>query len=168
MNPLAIVIISAAILIGVVAGLIIANNNKKIFASGAARQNRNYDFYMQEHIFKTNVTDIKALLNALDKDTLTRNGVSISIDQPGTKLIFSGSGFAASLKTAGASDISGIYMYRFRVGKWKEYRGTMDNSTRMGLNVLLTSIEKAFLTLDYNAVVERTYVTDISTKSSFF
>ena len=65
MNPLAIVIISAAILIGVVAGLVIANNNKKIFASGAARQNRNYDFYMQEHTFKTNVTDIKALLNAL-------------------------------------------------------------------------------------------------------
>jgi hypothetical protein len=46
--------------------------------------------------------------------------------------------------------------------------GTAVISARTGINVALTAVEKAFLTLDFNAVAQRVYMTDWKTKTSFF
>ncbi len=170
MDSLTILLIAIPITIGVVVGLIIAGNNKKLFDSGAANKQRNYDYYLQEHTFKTTVQSLRDMYAALDKSSLTGAGISISTNAENTRYVFkhSSGSFAATIKAAGASNVPGICMYKFRMNSWHEHRGTMDNSARMGGNMVLTALEKAFLTLDFNAVVERVYVTDINTRSSFF
>ena len=161
-------LIIGAIVVGTVVGLIIANGNKKIFESGVANKNRPYDFYEQVHTFKTIVPDLDTMLNVLDRGILSQEGISIS---KGTNsLVFKNSAgtFTASIKAAGNSKIEGVQLYKFSLNQWKERNGIIEMSARMDSNVLLTAIEKAFLMLDFNAVVERTYATDLKTKSSFF
>lgn len=161
-------LIIGAIVVGTVIGLMLAKGNKKLFDSGAANKSRAYDFYEQEHTFKTIVPNLDKMLNALDRGILSQEGISIS--KGANNLVFRNSvgTFTASIKAAGDSKIEGVHLYKFRVNQWKERNGVIEMSARMDSNVLLTAIEKAFLMLDFNAVVERTYVTDIKTKSSFF
>lgn len=153
--------------ISVAIGIAIAKGNKKLFDSGVANKSRAYDFYEQEHTFKTIVPDLDTMLNALDRGILGQEGISIS--KGANNLVFRNSAgtFTVSIKAAGDSKIEGVHLYKFRVNQWKERNGIIEMSARMDSNVLLTAIEKAFLMLDFNAVVERTYVTDIKTKSSF-
>ncbi len=165
---LAWMLIIGAIVVGTVIGLALAKGNKKLFDSGVANKNRAYDFYEQEHTFKTIVPNIDSMLNALDKGGLSQQGIIIS--KGANNLVFKNSAgtFTASIKAAGDSKIEGIHLYKFRVNQWSERNGIIDMSARMDSNVLLTAIEKAFLMLDFNAVVERAYATDLKTKSSFF
>ena len=156
--------------VSVAIGIAIAKGNNKLFDSGAANKSRAYDFYEQEHTFKTIVPNLDKMLNALDRGILSQEGISISISKGANNLVFRNSAgtFTASIKAAGDSKNEGVHLYKFRVNQWKERNGIIEMSARMDSNVLLTAIEKAFLMLDFNAVVERTYVTDIKTKSSFF
>ncbi|MBQ8923908.1 MAG: hypothetical protein IJ053_03845 [Lachnospiraceae bacterium] len=162
------ILIVLVFVVAIAAGVIIGLNNKKLFDTGVANKKRSYDFYEQEHTFKTLVPNIDTLLNAMDRNTLGQEGISISKDS--RRLVFRNSAgtFTASIVATGNSRVEGVHLYKFRVNSWKEKNGMINMSARVDSNVVLTAIEKAFLTLDFNAVVERVYATDLKTKSSFF
>ena len=158
-----------AIAVGVIAGVIIGKKNRKLMDSGVANKNRSADFYMQETTFKTVVPDLQTVLGALDTDALSGQKINVTKDSEHNRLIFRDSGsFAATLRDVG-SNTEGIHCFAFRVNTWKTNKyGSIEISARMGANIVLTAIEKAFLTLDYNAVAERVYMTDLKSETSFF
>ena len=158
-----------AIAVGVIAGVIIGKKNRKLMDSGVANKNRSADFYMQETTFKTVVPDLQTVLGALDTDALSGQKINVTKDSEHNRLIFRDSGsFAATLRDVG-SNTEGIHCFAFRVNTWKTNKyGSIEISARMGANIVLTTIEKAFLTLDYNAVAERVYMTDLKSETSFF
>jgi len=158
-----------AIAVGVIAGVIIGKKNRKLMDQGVANKNRSADFYMQETTFKTVVPDLQTVLGALDTDALSGQKINVTKDSEHNRFIFRDSGsFAATLRDVG-SNTEGIHSFAFRVNTWKTNKyGSIEISARMGANIVLTAIEKAFLTLDYNAVAERVYMTDLKSETSFF
>lgn len=160
-------IVGGILAIAVVIGIVIARNNNKKFERGIAKK-RSYDFYTQTHTFKTVVPDLAALLSALDRNTLQAEGVYLSQDAANNRWIFRNAQntMTASL-TALGEDADGIHRFLFKVNNWKERNGSIELSARMASNVALTAVEKAFVTLDFNAVVERVYMTGLKTTSSF-
>ena len=158
-----------AIAVGVIAGVIIGKKNRKLMDQGVANKNRSADFYMQETTFKTVVPDLQTVLGALDTDALSGQKINVTKDSEHNRFIFRDSGsFAATLRDVG-SNTEGIHCFAFRVNTWKTNKyGSIEISARMGANIVLTAIEKAFLTLDYNAVAERVYMTDLKSETSFF
>ena len=158
-----------AIAVGVIAGVIIGKKNRKLMDQGVANKNRSADFYMQETTFKTVVPDLQTVLGAMDTDALSGQKINVTKDSEHNRFIFRDSGsFAATLRDVG-SNTEGIRCFAFRVNTWKTNKyGSIEISARMGANIVLTAIEKAFLTLDYNAVAERVYVTDLKSETSFF
>lgn len=165
------IVIAVVVAAGVIIGLLVANKNNKLFESGAAYRNRPADFYTQMHTFRTTVPNLEILLSALDGRTLAQQGITVIRDHA-DRLVFRDAmdRFTATL-TALPEDPSlgeGISFYRFTVNRVKTKNGTIILSARMGINVALTAVEKAFLTLDFNAVAQRVYMTDWKTKTSFF
>lgn len=158
-----------AVAAGVIIGVIIGMKNRKLMDQGVANKNRSADFYMQETTFKTVVPDLQTVLGAMDTDALSGQKINVTKDSEHNRLIFRDSGsFAATLRDAGSS-AEGIHCFVFRMNTWKNTKyGSIEMSARMGANIVLTTIEKAFLTLDYNAVAERVYVTDLKSETSFF
>ena len=161
-------IAAAAIAVGTVIGLIMAKKNRALFENGTANRKRQRDFYLQAHTFKTVVPDLNTLLTALDLNVFRGQGIEISKDADSSRLVFRNAAgtMAASVSTLGDNS-DGIYRYTFKMNTWKEHNGVMANSAWMDSNIILTALEKAFLTLDFNAVVERVYLTDWKTKASF-
>lgn len=160
------VITIGIIAIAVAIGIIIGRKNNKKFEQGIAKK-RNYDFYTQSNTFKTVVPDLATFLTALDRHTLQAEGVYMTQDAANDRLIFRN---AQNTMTATLSSIGeggdGIHLFLFKVNNWKERNGSIELSARMASNIALTAVEKAFLTLDFNAVVERVYMTGLKTKSS--
>ena len=165
-----IIIAGGAVSVGVIAGVVIGMKNRKLMDQGVANKSRSADFYKQETTFKTTVPDLQTLLGALDVNTLQQQKISVSKETEHNRLIFrdSAGSFAATLRDLG-SGAEGIHCFAFRINTWKTDKyGSIQLSARMGGNIVLTAIEKAFLTLDYNAVAERVYVTDLKSETSFF
>lgn len=158
----------AVVLIGVVVGLAIGSKYRKLYNKGVALK-RPYDFHKQEYTFKTIVPGIDNMLSALNLNVLAQQNISVNRETNAERVIFGNpAGSFTAFIQAENSGQEGVYCYRFRIHSWTSHKGTILNSARMGINVVLTALEKAFLTLDYNAVEERVYMTDIKTRASFF
>lgn len=158
-----------AIAVGVIIGLIMAGHYNKLFKGGVANKNHSYDFYQQIHTFKTVVPSLETMLTALDMNVIRGHGISITQEAEGGRLVFHNSmGTMAASITANAGDQQdGIHRYSFKMDAWKTRSNSIVNSARMDGNIILTQLEKAFLRLDYNAVAERVYMTDIKSSTSF-
>ena len=172
MGPFIAIAVVAVIVIAVLAGVYASKQTNKLYDSGAAYRNRAGDFYAQMHTFRTVVPDLETLLNSLDGRTLAQQGITVSRDAAANRLVFQDArnSFTATL-TALPEDPSlgeGIFFYRFVVNRVKVKGGSVMIPARAGINVALTAVEKAFLTLDFNAVAQRVYITDWKTKTSFF
>ncbi len=164
-------VIAVVVAVGVIVGLLVAKKNNKLYESGAAYRGRPADFYTQMHTFRTTVPNLEALLNVIDGRTLAQQAITVIRDSA-DRLVFRDAmdRFTATL-TALPGDPSlgeGVCFYRFAVNRVKVKGGTVVISARTGINVALTAVEKAFLTLDFNAVAQRVYMTDWKTKTSFF
>ena len=164
-----IAVIVAVLVVAVIVGFAMAQKNNELFESGIAVKNRAYDFYAQEHLFRTVVPDLDTMFTCLDRNVLAQRGIAYAKDTAG-RLIFqnSGNSMTAVIAPEAVGIEAGIHQFRFRVTHWKAHNGTIELAARMDANVVLTALEKAFLTLDYNAVVQRTYATDLKTSTSFF
>lgn len=161
------VLIGLVILISIVVGVAIGKNNRRLFDTGLANRARSYDFYLQENTFRTTVPNLDAFLQAFNVNVLAQQGISVSRDASGNRLYMqSTDGNLTASLTALGSVADGIQAYKFAVDRWKGRNGVIYNSARVGANIALTTVEKAFVTLDYNAVVERTYMTNVTTKTS--
>ena len=161
------VLIALVLVISVVVGVAIGKNNRRLFDTGLANRARSYDFYLQENTFRTTVPNLDAFLQALNVNVLAQQGISVSRDASGNRLYMqSTDGNLTASLTALGSVADGLWAYKFAVDRWKGRNGVIYNSARVGANIALTTVEKAFVTLDYNAVVERTYMTNVTTKTS--
>ena len=78
---------------------------------------------------------------------------------------FTGSTFAARLLQTAFDAASGIGVYRFEFTRFKQRNGMYEESNAM--NMLMTSVEKAFLQLDPNTGV-KPYALDLRTKHTIF
>ena len=121
-------------------------------------------FMRQKHIFTTKVTDIYDVYNKLDLESLksVRIEVGSASTGGGLEFVYSyniRSGFTAFLRCV--SSEKGMQKYVFYLSEIEGNIGDME------ANVLLTAIEKAFLSLDKDVVVDRELV-EFKSKTSFF
>lgn len=80
------------------------------------------------------------------------------------KIIFTSEKYSARLYRVAFDESTRIAVYRFEFTSWKTYRGMYEQNNSM--NILMTSVEKVFLSLDPNTSV-KTYDLDFKTKHSF-
>jgi len=142
------------------------NKQASTIESGDAIK-RDNDFFKQEHNFTTAITSITELGNAIDKGTLDRNKVSFEPKYENGRIFFhnqSMSGtFGATLKFVETVDDK--FIYQFKVNAWREKSG-IAYTDLIAANVLLTTIEKAVLSLDNEATISRKHAT-YTTKTKF-
>lgn len=82
-----------------------------------------------------------------------------------TQVNFNSSNFTARLYKVDFDEPSGIGIFRFEFTRWKTGRYGYTDDTLM--NMLMTSVEKAFLSLDPNTGV-KSYDIDFKTRHSIF
>lgn len=90
--------------------------------------------------------------------------MGLSMREDGQTFQFAGSNFAARLWLREFSDGRGIYQFQFDRWKTSSVGGAIGHYE---MNVLLTTIEKLFLSIDQNTCV-RTWNLETHTKTKFF
>ncbi len=124
------------------------------------------DFYRMKNVFHTTVPSVKKILDKMDLELLRREKITVDPQLDRQRIVF-GVGVldnaVAALTTVGGKDERGRYLYDFRLHSWRDTSGF---SGDLKLNLVLTSIEKAILVLDYDADVQRSFVSH-KVKTSF-
>lgn len=95
--------------------------------------------------------------------SLPYSDMKVSMNCSGQSFGFSTMFFSAQLLFKGTSDGKSVYEFSFT--SWREKNGGAMDFIHM--NMLITSIEKAFLSIDPNTQV-RTWKIDFNRKTSFF
>lgn len=146
---------------GILVGLIYYNKRKESAAveSGSA-VNRGHDFFRQIHIFKTKTPHLEEIYQAMDKSSFAERSIRSKIDSHTGNIIFQnqalGGSFIATLKLQGQD--SGLYLYMFQFNDWKANHGYPSAKDELSGNIVLTSIEKAIVSLDSDAIITRDFV----------
>ncbi|MCR4671706.1 MAG: hypothetical protein K5637_00520 [Lachnospiraceae bacterium] len=121
-------------------------------------------FYEESEIFETsaNYEDLRAIFSRLD---LSEMKVTYYPDLEGSRTLLFKSGYAwnASLKDMGSKD--GKNVLKFSFPAWDEKNGQVHNINSM--NMMVTQVEKAILSLDPNAMVEN-HKMQLKTKTKLF
>ncbi|MBR6407442.1 MAG: hypothetical protein IKS19_02450 [Clostridia bacterium] len=157
---IAILIAAAAIGIGIAVGVSQAKKNNQLISEGKMIK-RTYRYAEKGEEFTSKIGSFKALA-----DTIATMPMPCKAEgNTSTQVIFTAKTFAARLYKVQFDQPSGIGVFRFEFTRWKEYRGMYEEANAM--NVLLTSVEKAFLQLDPNTGVKN-YDIDFKTKHSVF
>lgn len=168
---IALIPIAIGLAVGIPWGLSIRNKRNALVQSGNML-NRPYNFYKQKNVFRTCVTDASQLLSVLDANWLSSQGIAFEYRQQNGMLVFSnksaGGSFVSSLDSIGYNKTANAYLYEYQFRKWTPSgsTGSVTPADAIGANIVLTALEQAFLRLDYNAVVERTFA-EFNTKTSF-
>lgn len=102
---------------------------------------------------------------ALKKELLKMQRPCNMSGNTGTVVNFTASSYEARLYKVDFDEASGIGIYRFEFTKWRTGRYGYEEDTSM--NMLMTSVEKAFLNLDPNTGV-KFYDLDFKTKHRLF
>lgn len=84
-----------------------------------------------------------------------------------TEVIFSTNQFSARLYKVDFDEPSGIAIYRFQFSHWKEVGDFSSYEDPLGMNQVMTAVEKAFLNLDPNTGVKE-YKNEVETKRTIF
>lgn len=126
-------------------------------------------FFKREHLFETSVSSLREIGNAIDKEILSSETISFEPNYERGIIIFhnnvSFGTFGAALRAEGARD--GIYRYSFKIDAWREGNTGINGKDYFNANVLLTTIEKAFLKLDPQTKVSD-QAAKITSKHSLF
>ena len=157
-----VVIIVIAVIIGVFAQLVYLQRNKKMISEGKIIK-RNISFEEYAEVFTLSNADFAQVVNKLK--TMDFSGIGVTWESLGStkKVIFkSKSSWTAQLNALDNSDSK--FRYNFQFTGWQTHKGATWGQDTM--NMLLTSIEKAFLSIDPNTQVETSRL-KTKTKSSF-
>lgn len=107
-------------------------------------------FFEREHFFETSVSSLKEIGDAIDKSILGSETISFEPDYEHGMIVFHNNGsfgtFGAALRAAATTE--NISRYSFRIEAWRETKNGINRQDFFNANVLLTTIEKAFLKLD--------------------
>ena len=155
-----ILIIAAAVGIGIFFGARQAKQTKALLADGKMIR-RDMHFAEKGEEFTARIGTPQDLRTALESRPFpcSVNGSTRSA------VTFTGSTFAARLLQTAFDAASGIGVYRFEFTRFKQRNGMYEESNAM--NLLMTSVEKAFLQLDPNTGV-KPYALDLRTKHTIF
>lgn len=118
-------------------------------------------FFKREHFFETSTSSLREIGEAIDKSVLSSESISFEPNYEHGIIVFHNNvaygTFGAGLRAMGNAD--GVYRYSFKIDAWRETNGAITRQDFFNANVLLTTIEKAFLRLD-----PQTKVSDQATK----
>jgi len=107
-------------------------------------------FYKREYFFETSVSSLKEIGDAIDKGILGSESISFEPNYERGSIIFHNNAtfgtFGASLKAG--ENANGVYRYSFKIDAWREGDNGINRQDFFNANVLLTTVEKAFLSLD--------------------
>lgn len=152
--------VAIAIIIGVVIGLKKADKMNTLVKEGKMIK-RDIRFAENGEEFTSKIGSYSALAEAIKGF-----GIPCSADgNTSDSVAFKGATFSARLYKVKFDEPSGIGIFRFEFTSWKTYRGMYENYNEM--NMLMTTVEKAFLSLDPNTAVKE-YKIDFNTKHSIF
>lgn len=157
---IAVVSITVAIGIGVAIGVSRAKKIKALQDEGKIIR-RDIHYAEKGEEFTSKIGSCGALKQALE--TI---GIPCAAEgNTATQILFSGTDFKARLYRKAFDEPSGIGVYRFEFTHWKTEGYSYANET--GMNMLLTTVEKAFLSLDPNTGVS-IYDLQFKTKHTLF
>lgn len=156
--------------IGIPWGLSLRNKQNTLVGSGNMVK-RPYNFFKQRNVFHTSVADAGQIMNVLDSQLLNSQGIAFEYRPQNGMIVFAnnafGGTFVSSLNPLGYNETIGAYLYEYQLRKWTNARtSSIKPADMIGANIVLTALEQAFLKLDYNAVVERTFG-EFKSKTSF-
>ena len=130
---------------------------KKLITEGKALQ-RERTFWLQQTLFTTQIDSVDGVYHATNKPLLDEAGVKHEIDSDSIILFTnkaSGGSFTSTLRAVGQND--GKFQYIYQIDQYQGPDGYMKPKCLRAANILLTSIEKAFLQLDSDtSVIRRT------------
>ena len=154
------ILISVLIFTGGLIALLAYLEKKKTnqFISRGNAMKRDNSFYRDRYIFITSIGDFAAISNAIDRNILSEMKIAFEPNIENGWIRFQnsilGGSFIAALQSDGAQGER--YMYHFQLLSWTDVQNGTTRQDVLGANILLTAIEKAFITLDPNTGVERT------------
>ena len=154
-------IIIAIVILGLTAFFSLMYRNKKI-KSGKIT-NRKDRFYGETHIF-TSRAPFSSFYNALSQFGLAQDKINVQGNGADGHLLFSGPGWKAQIVQS-QTPLGTPNQYIFDFTGYQSRNGIPLGGISM--NVLLTAIEKAFLTTDLDATVVRRPKA-MKTKTNFF
>ena len=149
------IILAIAIPLGIKQG----KANKQLLEEGKIIQ-RNLHFAEKGEEFTSKIGSKENLKAQLEQMTLP-----CAMKGNTSQAVFTADTYTARLYQTAFDEPSGIAVYRFEFTSWKS-NGTTYNEA-IGMNMLMTSVEKVFLTLDPNTAVKQ-YDIDFKTKHSVF
>ena len=149
---------AAAIAIGVLIGMKKVKATKKLLNEGKIIK-RDYHFAEKGEEFTAHIGSLAAL-----GETLNQMPVPCKMQGNTAQVNFTGTTYAARLYKVDFNSELGMATYRFEFTAWKTYRGMYEQNDEM--NMVLTAVEKAFLSLDAQTTVG-TYDINFKTKHSF-
>ncbi len=157
---LAILLVIVAVGIGVLIGLKRAKVIKELRNDGKIVV-RNYRYAEKGEEFTSKIGTFVAL-----KEELEKADIPCAMEgNASTEVDFKSTNYSARLYKVDFDEPSGIGIFRFEFTSWKTGRyGYLDDNS---MNMLMTSIEKAFLNLDPNTGVT-SYELNFKTKHNFF
>ena len=156
---LAVLVILIAIGIGAYFGVKQGKVNKQLYEEGKiiSRPGR---FAEKGEEFTSKIGTMQALSDALKSMYLP-----CKMEGNTGEVRFTAEKYTAHLVRDKFDEPSGIAVYRFEFTSWKTHNGMYEQGIAM--NALMTSVEKAFLSLDPNTGV-KTYEIDFKTKHNIF
>ena len=158
MNPWIIV----AIAVTVVIFIIMALRDKKLASEGKIIK-RSGDFVEKAEDFILDLSDPGIVVEKVRALSYNEIKSSVQIEGNGQSFLFTGANWSARLYRKGDNDGKAVYSFQYL--NWKEDRGIIQYALHM--NMLLTSIEKMFLSIDPNTQV-KTRMLEVTTKHKFF
>lgn len=159
---LAILISVGAVAIGLFFGLRQGKVNRQLMDEGRIVQ-RKYVITEQAEEFTLRGADFARVLQGIQNADLRGSGVSVQKNDANQVLFFNGSNWKAEMYRK--NDIGDQNVWYFHFTNWKTYRGMAQEHIPM--NILITAIEKMFLSIDPAAQVKNVPI-KVKTKPSFF
>lgn len=162
MEVFIVVIIIAIFAIAVPIGLKARNEQNQLIAQGRMLKR---DAYFMEctETFTLSGGEYNRVLEAIKAANLSGTGVSVSSNASQQSFAFQASGWAAQMYRA--KDDGDQFVYCFGFTKWKTRKGIPLDYVPM--NLLLTAVEKAFLSIDPQTKVQSSKA-KLKTRPSFF
>ena len=153
--------IAIGCLIGIPYGLSVRKKQNALQSKGITVK-RPYNFYKQSNLFCTSVDSLARVNDAMEKMLLREGRIAWEYRPQQNTIVFANDGalgsFSSSRRAMGYSSERGAYLYQYQLRKWTSGRNTgISVSDHTAAGLVLSVLERAFLKLDYDASVERSF-----------
>ena len=158
----AILISVGAVAIGLFFGLRHGKVNHQLLDEGRIVQ-RKYVITEQAEEFTLRGADFARVMQGIQNADLRGSGVSVQKNDANQVFFFNGSNWKAEMYRKNGIGDQNVWYFHFT--NWKTYRGMVQEHIPM--NILITAIEKMFLSIDPAAQVKNVPI-QVKTKPNFF